>query len=304
VDDLLDVSRITHGKIRIEREPVHLQSVVTQAIEISMPLIHARSHRLSVSEMNSPVTTVGDLTRLTQVVANLLNNAAKYTDSGGEISLAVECDGDAAVIRVRDSGVGLAPDTLESVFEPFTQVELALDRSQGGLGIGLTLARRLVELHGGSLTAKSDGPGRGSEFVVRLPLAPGQSTPTNGHASRRVLVADDNVDAAENLASLVRGHGHDVRVAHSGPQALKAADSFQPELVVLDVGLSGINGFDVAQRLRRHPATASAILVALTTNGQAMDGSRIRDAGFDRHVVKPVDPETIRLVLSDPGRGN
>jgi CheY-like chemotaxis protein len=205
---------------------------------------------------------------------------------------------------VRDSGIGLSPDMLETVFEPFTQVEISLDRSQGGLGIGLTLARRLVELHGGRLTARSEGPGRGSEFVVQLPQVQYEPTPVNGRAHRRVLVADANVDSAESLAHLVRGEGHDVRVAHSGPAALKAADSFQPELIVLDVGLAGLNGYEVARRLRKQPATASATLVALCANGQAVDGGRFRAAGFDRQLIKPVDPETIRLVLSDSGREN
>jgi CheY-like chemotaxis protein len=307
VDDLLDVSRISHGKIRVERNQVDIRAVIEQAVEISKPLLDARSHRLTVHGMEAPVRVLGDLTRLTQVVANLLNNAAKYTDPGGQVAVYVDRVDAEAVIRVRDTGIGLPADKLESVFEPFTQMEPTRERSEGGLGIGLTLARRLVELHGGRLSASSEGPGLGSEFTVRLPMAsnaatPDPEAPAASQTPRRVLVADDNVDAAEKLARLVRGQGHEVRVAHNGPAALKAADSFQPELIVLDVGLPEMNGYEVARRLRRQPGLAAATLVAISTNGQCDDGSRCRDAGFDRHLVKPVDAEAIRLVLAHVGQ--
>jgi CheY-like chemotaxis protein len=311
VDDLLDVSRITQGKIRLIKEPVDLVRVVRQAVEIGSPLVTARQHRLAVDLPEGPVHVSGDEIRLTQVVANLLNNAAKYTDPGGDLSVSLARDGGEAVVRVRDSGIGIPPHMLAGVFELFTQVDDSLDRAQGGLGIGLTLVRRLVEMHGGAVTAASEGPGRGSEFAVRLPVLakPPEATPgTNGRppapaaARRRALIVDDNRDAAESLAALIGLAGHEVRVAHDGPTALTVAEAFRPEVVLLDIGLPGMTGYDVARALRNRPPTAGAVLAALTGYGQDEDRRQSREAGIDVHLVKPPDPEAIRRLLATPSR--
>jgi signal transduction histidine kinase/DNA-binding response OmpR family regulator len=315
VDDLLDVSRITRGKIRLQREPVEMAAVVAQAVEISQPLIHGRKHQLAVALPPEPVWVNGDSTRLAQVLANLLNNAAKYTDEGGRIWLTLERAGGEVVVRVRDTGVGIPPEMLGSVFDLFTQVDRSLDRSQGGLGIGLTLVRRLVEMHGGSVAAYSGGPNQGSEFVVRLPAlaAPPPPRPSeNGSrrepvvksARRRVLVVDDNVDAAEGMALLLRLSGHEVRTAHDGPSALGAVDAFRPELVLLDIGLPRMDGYEVARRLRARPELAALRLVAITGYGQEEDRQRCKEAGFDQHLVKPVDPQVLQQLLgSGPQQG-
>jgi signal transduction histidine kinase len=306
VDDLLDVSRITHGRIQLKAEPVELTAVVDQAAEVSGPLIARHRHRLAIARPPAPVWVRGDATRLTQVVANLLNNAAKYTEDGGRITVTVAADGADAVIRVRDTGIGLMPGMLERVFELFTQAERALDRSQGGLGVGLSLVRRLVELHGGRVTAASDGPGSGSEFAVRLPRladAPAADRPAEDRppaatpAGRRVLVVDDNADAADSLALLLRVGGHEVRLAYSGPDAVAAAGAFRPHVILLDIGLPGMDGYEVARRLRAGPA-AGAVLAALTGYGQDEDRRRAAAAGFDHHFVKPVPPEAIQDLLA------
>jgi CheY-like chemotaxis protein/two-component sensor histidine kinase len=294
VDDLLDVSRITLGKIRVDRRPVDLAAVIAQAVEMSGPVIQAKQHKLTVAEADEPITLSGDVTRLTQVVSNLLNNAAKYTEEGGEITLSTARDGGEAVIRVADTGIGLAPEMIEAVFEPFTQVERSLDRSQGGLGIGLTLARRLVEMHDGRITARSDGPGRGSEFEVRLPILtaapePAPPKPPAKVAPRRVIVVDDNVDAAETLAWLLRAAGHQVVTAYDGRSAVDAAPVFRPEVVLLDIGLPGMDGYEVARRIRALAAHRGTPIVALSGYGLASDREQSRAAGFDVHLVKPVD---------------
>jgi CheY-like chemotaxis protein/anti-sigma regulatory factor (Ser/Thr protein kinase) len=281
--------------------------VAARAVETSRPLIDERRHHLTVSLPDEPLWVAGDAARLAQVVANLLNNAAKYTEPGGRITLTVARDGDAVVTRVRDTGVGLPPETLSSVFDLFTQVDRSLDRAQGGLGIGLTLVQRLVELHGGTVRAHSDGPGRGSEFVVTLPVladAPqpaAESSPAAAQAEaggpRRILVVDDNVDGAESLATLLKLLGHEVHVAHDGPAALRATADVRPEVVFLDIGLPGMDGYEVARRLRR-PGRTEALLVALTGYGQEEDRRRSREAGFDHHLVKPVDPAVLEELLA------
>ncbi len=308
VDDLLDVSRITRGKIRLQMEPVALAEVVAQAAEISRPLIDSQKHQLLVAVPEQPIRVHGDATRLAQVLANLLNNAAKYTDEGGRIWLTLECVDDHAVLRVRDTGVGLPPEMLEEVFGLFTQVDPSPDRAQGGLGIGLTLVRRLVEMHGGRVEASSEGLGRGSEFVVWLPKlreaethkpSKPQGDSHNAHAPRlRVLVVDDNVDAAKTLAMLLRLEGHEIRMEHDGLAAVEAAQAYAPDVVLLDIGLPGLDGYEVARRLRAIPALADTVLVALTGYGQEEDRRRSATAGFDHHLVKPIDLQTLASLLS------
>jgi signal transduction histidine kinase/DNA-binding response OmpR family regulator len=314
VDDLLDISRITRGKIRLQTEPVDLAAVVARAVETCRPLIESRRHRLSVSVAPGPLRVEGDAVRLAQVVSNLLHNAAKYTEEGGQIWLSAGADGGEAVVRIRDTGMGIPPEMLSSIFDLFTQADRSLDRSQGGLGIGLTLVRRLVEMHQGIVEAHSAGLGRGSEFVVRLPLFKEEpqvahdetNTGTNGSAfgsgpSRRVLVVDDNKDAAESLALLLGVAGHQTRVCHDGPSCLQAAAEFRPEAVLLDIGLPGMDGYEVARRLRANPATGRALLVALTGYGQADDLRRAREAGFNHHFVKPADLDALAALLAAPG---
>jgi signal transduction histidine kinase/DNA-binding response OmpR family regulator len=307
VDDLLDVSRITRGKISLQFEPLDMALVVARAVEISQPMIEARGHELTVVLPEEPLCVKGDLVRLAQVVGNLLNNAAKYTEEGGRIWLTAVRDGGEVVLRVRDTGVGIPRDMLTTVFDLFTQAERSLDRAHGGLGIGLTLVRQLVELHGGRVQAFSPGPNQGSEFVVGLP-ALALAVESEGPAAepqvpllgprRRVLVVDDNQDAAESLALLLRLAGHDVHVCHDGPAAVAAAVELVPEVVLLDIGLPGMDGFEVARRLRAHPALARTLLVAVTGYGQSQDLDRSREVGFDHHLVKPVDPDTLVEVFA------
>jgi CheY-like chemotaxis protein len=310
VDDLLDVSRITRGKIRLLQEPVVLTAIVSRALEITQPLLKVRGHELTVNMPDSPPVVLGDPVRLAQVVGNLLNNAAKYTPDGGRIWLTVEGEGDEVLLRVRDTGIGIPQDMLASVFELFTQVECSLDRSHGGLGIGLTLVRQLVELHGGRVQAFSAGVNQGSEFVVRLPAHEGApalpAVPQHEEArpspSRCVLVVDDNQDAADSLAMLLRLGGHEVHVFHDGPTAVAAAAAVKPQVALLDIGLPEMNGFELARRLRMHPALTEILLVAVTGYGQDQDLRRSREAGFDHHLVKPVDPTALEAIFASCGR--
>jgi len=306
VDDLLDVSRITNDKITLQREPVDLALVVESAVDASRPLIHARQHALEILLPAEPLRVEGDLTRLVQIVLNLLHNAAKYTPDGGQIRLAVAREGEQAVIRVRDTGLGIPADLLPTVFDLFTQGDRSLERSQGGLGIGLMLVRRLVERHGGTVEAHSDGAGRGSEFVVRLPLLaipaelPGGDDAERPQQTgpRRVLVIDDDRDAAESMTVLLELWGHEVRTAYSGPEAVGLAAAYLPDAVLLDIGLPRMNGYDVAQRLRELPGCETAMLVAVTGYGQDEDRRRSREAGFDHHLTKPVEPMTLQGLLA------
>jgi PAS domain S-box-containing protein len=307
VDDLLDVSRITQGKITLKKEKVDLITIIGRALETSRPLIDSCKHRLTVSLPEQPLRLEGDTTRLTQVVSNLLNNAAKFTPEGGQIWLIAEAQNGQVVLRVRDTGIGIAEDLLPQVFDLFRQADRSLDRSQGGLGIGLTLVRSLLEMHGGTVEAYSDGPGRGSEFVVRLPsfAEPGQAAAASAvesdmrnSACCRVLVVDDNVDSAESIALLLELNGHDVRLAHDGPAALEIAHSFHPQVVVLDIGLPGMDGYEVARRLRGAAQMQNIILIALTGYGQSEDRQQSLAAGFNHHLVKPVDPEMLQTLIS------
>jgi len=304
VDDLLDVSRITTGKLAVRKEPLELQSVLRDAVEIVRPFIDARRHRFDCVLPDEPILVEGDRTRLAQVFSNLLNNAAKYTDPGGQILLSAAREGSDAVVRVRDNGVGLAPESLEHIFDMFVQVDRTLERSQAGLGVGLTLARRLVQLHEGVIEAHSDGTGRGSEFVVRIPLSYARiaevaraAEPARAGTGRRILLADDNIDFAASLGDLLSAQGHDVRIAHDGAEALRTAEAFHPEVAFVDIGMPKVHGYEVARRMRAAPGTARTLLVAVTGWGQENDRKRAREAGFDRHLVKPVDPGEIEAIL-------
>ncbi len=309
VDDLLDVSRIMQGKIELRKEPVEVAAVVARAVETARPAIDAQRHELTITLPPEPVLVEADPVRLAQVVSNLLNNSAKYMEAGGHIWLSAERRAGHLVLRVRDAGIGIAPDLLARIFDLFVQAEHGVGRAQGGLGIGLTLVKRLVELHGGSVTAHSDGPGKGSEFVIVLPAlpptrpaAPPAAEPAEAPSAApppalRVLVVDDNVDAAESLATLLRLEGQDVRVAHDGPAALEAAPAYRPDVVFLDIGMPGMDGYEVARRLRREPGLEGVLLVALTGWGQDEDRRRSREAGFDEHLVKPVDPAAVATLL-------
>jgi CheY-like chemotaxis protein/two-component sensor histidine kinase len=307
VDDLLDVSRITQGKVVLQKERLDLAAVVSRAIEASRPLIDARHHELFVTLPSQAVRVEGDPVRLAQVFANLLNNAAKYTLDGGRLQLFVERTSDEALVRVRDNGVGISADLLPRVFELFTQGDRSLARSEGGLGIGLTMVKSLVEMHGGRVEARSEGLGRGSEFLVHLPilaskpvLAPtGSPGAAPALPSRRVLVVDDNQDAAQSLATLLRIRGQEVHVAFDGPSALQAAESFGPDIIFLDIGLPGMDGYEVAQHLRKQPQLDKMLLVALTGYGQQDDRRRSHEAGFDVHLVKPADPATLQRLIAE-----
>ena len=310
IDDLMDVARITRGKIELHRRAVDLATVVREAVETARPLIEERRHRLAVSLPEGPIHLDADPTRLEQVIWNLLNNAAKSTEPGGRIELRAGRVGGKVVVDVRDTGIGIDPAVLPRVLHIFVQVGGHEGRSQGGLGIGLCLVRTLVELHAGTIEARSKGPGAGSEFIVRLPVlemveaeAPQAKLTPEGPAARlRVLVVDDNHDAARSLARLLtRIHGQDVRVAHDGPDALRAADEFRPDLVLLNIGLPGMDGHAVAEVLRRKPEFARLRIVALTGWGQDDDRRRSREAGIDRHLDKSVDPDAIAELLAEGG---
>ena len=309
VDDLMEVSRIGRGKISLHKSSINLAEVVTTAVETSRPLIEAHSHKLSITLPERPAIVVADASRLAQVLSNLLNNAAKYTKDGGRIDLNVEKENGEIVIRVKDNGIGIAREKLPSVFEMFAQIEGSKDLSQGGLGIGLTLARRLVEMHGGKIEARSSGLGKGSEFLVRLPAMAEQSSESvqldakdsfiqSSKNTRRVLIVDDNVDSAESMAVLLGLQGHEIRLAYDGPSALDTAREFQPDLVFLDLDLPVLSGFEVAKRLRLEPALKNLTLIAMTGYGQEEDRQRTLEAGFNLHLVKPIDFDRLDELLS------
>jgi CheY-like chemotaxis protein/two-component sensor histidine kinase len=311
VDDLLDVSRISRGRVELRRERLELREVIAQAIEANRSFCDSLRHELRVELPEQAVFVRGDAVRLTQVVGNLLNNACKFTERGGRLLLSLTQEGGEAVIRVRDNGIGIAPEQLGQVFEMFTQLDTSLERSHSGLGLGLTLVRRMVALHGGTVEAASGGLGLGSEFVVRLPLLPhdGGDRPTaapDGAAKRsarssRILVVDDNEDSADSLAMLLQLMGHDVDTAHEGGQALERTAAFRPHVAFLDIGLPGLNGYELAGRLRaQYPELT---LIALTGWGQESDRRRSQEAGFAAHLVKPVDAADITRVLAGLGCG-
>lgn len=306
VDDLLEVSRITTGKLHLQQERIALNGIVERAVETTRPLVDQRRHELTVSLSPQPIWLYADAARLEQVVVNLLTNAAKYTADGGHISIAVQPEGTEAVLRVQDTGVGIAPELLPRIFDLFTQAQRSLDRSQGGLGIGLCLVQRLVEMHGGSVEVYS-ALGKGSEFVVRLPMIvtpeiqpplvfKDSAEPTG--PSLRVLVVDDNVDAAQSLGLLLEESGHDVQTAYDGLTALEVALEYRPNVVLLDIGLPGIDGFEVAKRLRQQPDLSGVVLVALTGYGQVSDKQCSQEAGFDHHLVKPANFGKLLQILA------
>jgi PAS domain S-box-containing protein len=306
VDDLFDVSRITSGKVVLQLRAVDLATAVAHAVECIRPFVDARGQRLEIELPPAPIRVEGDLTRLAQVVQNLLHNATKYTPPGGRIMLTVLTEGYAAVIRVRDDGVGIPAHLLPKVFDLFMQAEQPVDRSDGGLGIGLTLVRQLIELHGGSVEATSEGPGRGAEFAVRIPCLRSDSSESDtpeddgtADAARnvpgpcRILVVDDNRDSAESMAMLLRLSGHKTWLAFDGREAVSLATEHSPDAVVLDIGLPGMDGYEVARTLRDLPQTADSLLIALTGYGQEEDRQRSKTAGFNEHFVKPVDIESL-----------
>lgn len=309
VDDLLDVSRITRGLVVLDRQRVELRWIVERALESVQGLMDEKHHEVSFTAPVRPLVVSGDSVRLEQVLVNLLTNAAKYTDPHGHIAVELRRGPGGAEIRVRDDGIGMEPDTIAHVFDLFGQAERALDRSQGGLGIGLTIVRNLVGLHGGAVDARSEGSERGSEFVVTLPLltadeTPGEADGADGASAdkpaRRVLVVDDNVDSARTLACLVESLGHAVEIAFDGPSALEAARASDPELVLLDVGLPGMSGYDVVRALREDVRTRAARIVAVTGYGQYTDRQAALDAGFDRHLIKPVPLDALHSLLAEP----
>jgi CheY-like chemotaxis protein/two-component sensor histidine kinase len=310
VEDLLDVSRITRGLLELRKTRMAVEQAVESALETTRPLVEAAKHELTVCMPPQPMWVHADLVRLAQVVSNLLSNATKYTPEGGHIWLTVEAQAGEAVLRVRDNGMGIPADMLSRVFEMFTQVDRSLERTRGGLGIGLTLVRRLVQMHGGTVEVHSAGSGRGSEFIVRLPLTEGpadnaQAAQSDAHSEevagtprRRILVVDDNVDSAESLRLLLKMMGHEVVTAYDGPKALEEAKNFRPDIVMLDIGLPGMSGYDVARKMRLLPEMQKALLVAQTGWGQEEDRRRSAEAGFDAHLVKPVDQAALQKLLA------
>ncbi len=306
VDDLLEISRITTGRVQLRQERVAVSGIIECAVESARPLIEQFKHELTVSLPPQSIWLYADAARLEQVVVNLLNNAAKYTDEGGHIWLSVEQEDHVCVLRVRDTGIGIAPELLPRIFDLFTQAGRSLARSQGGLGVGLCLVHRLVEMHGGTVMAYS-ALGHGSEFVVRLPIvespalqepsSPAETAEPSGPALR-LLVVEDNVDAAQSLAMLLRDSGHQVRMAHTGPTALEAALDYRPNVVLLDIGLPGMDGYEVAKRIRQQPALQGIVLVAMTGYGQDADRQRSQEVGFDHHLVKPADFGRMQQILA------
>ncbi len=305
VDDLLDVSRIKTGKVSLRKQRVEFHTIVDQAVETARPLLDSRKHKFSLSVPKESMWLEADPARLTQVLANLLNNAAKYTEPGGQIQLLAEREGSDMVLRLRDSGIGILPEMLPRIFESYVQADRSIDRAQGGLGIGLTLAKTLVEMHGGKIDAHSEGVGKGSEFIVRLPVVPEvQPLKPEGLEKRqesitpalRLLIVDDNADTVESLAMLMRLYGHDAMTCFSGPEGLKLALSVERDVILLDIGLPGIDGLEVARRIRTQ--TTKLVLIAMTGYGQPEDREKSKEAGFDYHLTKPVDPEKLQQLLA------
>ncbi len=311
VDDLLDVSRVTRGTIELRRERVEVAAILQAAVAATAALIERSHHALSVSLPTDPVYVEGDVTRLTQVVANLLDNAATYTDPGGRISLSGGRDGDSALITVTDNGVGIAADVLPRIFDLFTQGGMSVDRAQRGLGVGLALVERLVKLHGGEVTAASGGFGKGSQFTIRLPAvqshrqpAPERQVPHQPDAVKhcRILVVDDNEDSVDSLAMLLRMLGYEVNTAGDGETALVAAEDFRPDVAVLDIGLPKMTGYDLAKLMREKPWAKDMVLVALTGWGREQHRTLSIDAGFNHHLTKPVEFDVLQQILAEADR--
>jgi signal transduction histidine kinase/ActR/RegA family two-component response regulator len=308
VDDLLDVNRISKGKIELRTSRVELADIVHHAVEAARPNCENRGHDLSIKLPERPVYLDADLARLAQVLANLLNNACKFTSNGGRIALTAETQGDQVVIRVKDNGIGIAPDELPRIFDMFTQVDTSLERSGSGLGIGLTLVKNLVELHGGTVEANSKGLGHGSEFVVRLPLGaaglePARPEPTDAKpaaiVSRRILIVDDNRDSARTMAMLLKLSGHETHTAFDGLEAVAAAETLRPHVILLDIGLPGLNGYETAITIRDQSWGKDILLIAVTGWGQDDDRQKAKYAGFNAHLVKPVDHASLAKLLAE-----
>ena len=307
VEDLLDIARITSGKITLRPEPIEVAAIIRGAVELSKPLVDAANHRLATTLPASPLTVEGDLVRLTQVVANLLNNAAKYMEPGGQIWLNVTSADGQAVISVRDTGIGIAPDVLPRVFQMFDQGDRDGKLAQGGLGVGLALAKRLVEMHGGQVEGKSAGRGQGSEFTIRLPLAKKQlpaapappAAADQATRATRILIVDDNQDGATSLGMLLKMLGNEVRTVNDGPAALALLETYSPTVVLLDLGMPGMNGYEVARHARALPTCKDTVIIALTGWGQEEDRRRTREAGFDHHLLKPVNIGTLKILLTE-----
>jgi signal transduction histidine kinase/BarA-like signal transduction histidine kinase len=312
VDDLLEVSRITRGKVVLQTRPVPLVTIVRSALDVARPLLDAQRHELAATEVPGDVWIDVDAVRMSQVLGNLLHNAAKFTPAGGRITVSARVRDDAIEIAVEDNGVGISADVLPHIFDLFAQADRSLDRSQGGLGIGLSLVKGLVEMHGGSVAATSAGAGAGSRFTLLLPRslvvdAPAQggapATPVAALGARRVLLVEDNADAAEAMLLLLRELGHEVRVVYDGLEALDAAQSFDPDVMLLDIGLPGMDGYELARRMRAMPRHAEALIVAVSGYGQEKDRQRSAAAGFDAHLVKPVDPRAFVAVIGGASSG-
>jgi signal transduction histidine kinase/ActR/RegA family two-component response regulator len=308
IDDLLDVSRISRGKLELRKERIELDAAIRSAVDTAQPLIDAAGHQLTVSGSPRPIYLDADPVRLAQVFSNLLNNAAKYMERGGRIWLTVTPEEREVVVSVRDTGIGIPGEALPGIFDMFSQVDHSLEKAQGGLGIGLTLVKQLLEMHGGRIEARSEGAGKGSEFIARLPVvavAPRPQLAETGEQRRsrtptcRILVADDNRDAAESMSTVLRLMGNEVRTVHDGLQAIEEAAAFRPDLVLLDIGMPRLNGYDAARRIRGERWGKSTLIVAMTGWGQDEDKRRAREAGFDRHFTKPVDPGAIAKLIAE-----
>jgi two-component system CheB/CheR fusion protein len=308
VDDLMDLSRINRGQIELRTERVHLAAILNSAVETSRPAIEEMGHELSVTIPDQPIVVQADPVRLAQVFLNLLNNAAKYSDHGGHVWLNVERQGSDVVVSVRDTGIGIPADQLGRIFEMFTQLDRSLEKSQSGLGIGLNIVKRLVEKHGGSIEARSDGPGRGAEFVVRLPVvveaivpqaADEKDEPDALKSSLRILIVDDNNDGANSLAMMLKIIGNETRTAYDGQEGVEAAEHFRPDVVLLDIGLPKLNGYEACRRIRQQPWGKNMVLIAVTGWGQDEDRRRSHEAGFDNHMVKPVEPKALMRLLTE-----
>jgi signal transduction histidine kinase/ActR/RegA family two-component response regulator len=309
IDDLLDVSRINRGMIELRKDLLDATPILDSAAATVRPLVDERKHTLEVSIESGNLWVNADPTRLEQVVVNLLNNAAKYSEDGGHIHLLARNDGGDVVIIVRDRGVGIPPDKLSGMFELFAQGDRSLARSEGGLGIGLTIVKKLVEMHGGTIVARSEGVGKGSEFTIRLPAAKRPALPGSkvsgltetANKKARVLVVDDNVDTAHGMERLLKLIGHETARAHDGNEALQVACEFRPEIILLDIGLPGMDGYEVAARMRREEWCKNAVIVAVSGYGQDEDRRRSMEAGFDHHLIKPLDHDALLLLISPAG---
>jgi CheY-like chemotaxis protein len=303
VDDLLDVSRITQGRIELDMATVAVADILDHAVESVAPAIREHAHDLQILSSYRSLYVKGDAARLVQCLVNVLNNSIKYTDRGGHILLESRQEGAEAVIEVSDDGSGISPHLLPRIFDLFVQSDRTLDRSQGGLGIGLSVVKRLIDMHGGTVSARSDGPGQGAVFTIRLPLVPAATgrlaarTPS-AVAPRRILVVDDNVDAADTLVMMLKLDGHEVEAVYRGRDALEKVAAFRPQIVLLDIGLPELDGYEIARRIRRLPQVGHPRLIALTGYGQAEDRLRALEAGFDDHLVKPVDNDALQSRLA------